>query len=53
MDTLDLPADTTVYLKDYTPAPFLISQVDLDIPRLLQAGVEERPHRGPDLRATG
>ena len=28
---MDLPAQTTVYLKDYTPAPFLIPQVDLDI----------------------
>ena len=25
------PAATTVYLKDYTPPPFLISSVDLDV----------------------
>ena len=31
MDTIDIPAETTVYLKDYAPAPFLISKVDLDI----------------------
>ena len=28
---MDLPAQTTVYLKDYTPPPFLIPEVDLDI----------------------
>jgi aminopeptidase N len=28
---MDVPAQTTVYLKDYTPAPFLIPEVDLDI----------------------
>ena len=28
---MEIPADTTVYLKDYRPPPFLISEVDLDI----------------------
>jgi hypothetical protein len=41
---MDLPAQTTVYLKEYTPAPFLIPEVDLEIDFV---GEDDVPSHGP------